>query len=889
MFIMFVMFIMANPVSLASEPPHPETGTIVDMIPVRLSLKNFMSYGEEKTTLEFAGIHVASLSGDNGNGKSALLDAVTYALWGKTRASGSQASGEDDLVRLGAEDMEVEFEFRLGDDLYRTTRKRNRRTHTGDWQLHLQDITGAWQPAGGSAMSETGRHIARLLHMEYETFLNSAYIQQGRADEFTRQKPNDRKRILGDILDLSRYDRLEGLARERRSECDLALKDLEGEIRHLEARAGEAAGVRERLKAGEADVSEATEARDKSAQDHETLAAQMADLEEKDRRASEMEARLKGELVALADVEHRIKQFADKMARDANTLASGAAIRSDVERLKQNRLILEELEPAIARLSAAKQERAAFQARIDVSRQQMLRDLDRAEADCRLADERARQVSDLDRRITDISPKLAQIEKALTERETLHDDLERVQERFTEMAAASRGRKAEIAEMEEVIHLLGEPKPSCPVCESDLSGGRQQAVLQKQQDKLAAQKRALVEINHDGGAAKKQRDHLQIRMNALEVQARNEAALRAQRAELMETRERLTLENANRADLAAAFEAMRCRLEAGDFAKAEKQSLAALEDEMKRLAETEGRYATASLIARDLASLQVERKLLEVEQAEKAQGDDAFEMSRLKADHSLRAGRLTEERQLILVAHMEIERLPAIREAAHTASVRLRQATAAREHAMAQVERLRQTLEDCAKVAEQSTKKRVEIHKLAKDKQAYAELAAAFSKRGVQAHIIDNALPEIEDEANHLLARLTDNAMQISLSTLRQARTGSSQIETLDISITDEAGTRPYEMYSGGEAFRVNFAIRIALSRLLARRAGARLQTLILDEGFGTQDAKGRERLIEAIEAVKDEFSLILVISHIEELKDAFPTRIEVTKTSAGSQITYVD
>jgi len=167
-------------------------------------------------------------------------------------------------------------------------------------------------------------------------------------------------------------------------------------------------------------------------------------------------------------------------------------------------------------------------------------------------------------------------------------------------------------------------------------------------------------------------------------------------------------------------------------------------------------------------------------------------------------------------------------------------------------------------------------------------LAAAFGKKGVQAHIIDNALPELQEETNRLLARLTDNAMQIGLSTLRQARSGSSQIETMDISITDDVGTRPYEMYSGGEAFRINFALRIALSRLLARRAGARLETLILDEGFGTQDAKGRERLLEAIEAVKDEFALILVISHIEELKDAFPTRIEIIKTPEGSQINYM-
>src|SRR5438105_15854029 len=94
-----------------------------------------MSYGDEPQTLGFAGIHVACLSGDNGNGKSALLDAITYALWGKTRATGTQASGEDDLVRLGAEEMEVQLDFQLGDDLYRVLRKRSRRSRTGDWQL----------------------------------------------------------------------------------------------------------------------------------------------------------------------------------------------------------------------------------------------------------------------------------------------------------------------------------------------------------------------------------------------------------------------------------------------------------------------------------------------------------------------------------------------------------------------------------------------------------------------------------------------------------------------------------------------------------------------------------------------------------------------------------
>jgi exonuclease SbcC len=108
-------------------------------------------------------------------------------------------------------------------------------------------------------------------------------------------------------------------------------------------------------------------------------------------------------------------------------------------------------------------------------------------------------------------------------------------------------------------------------------------------------------------------------------------------------------------------------------------------------------------------------------------------------------------------------------------------------------------------------------------------------------------------------------------------------VETLDVVVSDELGTRNYEMYSGGERFRVDFALRIALSKLLAWRAGAPLPTLFIDEGFGTQDADGRDRVLDVIKAIEDRFQRILVITHLEEIKEAFPVRIEVSRTNSGS------
>ncbi len=166
----------------------------------------------------------------------------------------------------------------------------------------------------------------------------------------------------------------------------------------------------------------------------------------------------------------------------------------------------------------------------------------------------------------------------------------------------------------------------------------------------------------------------------------------------------------------------------------------------------------------------------------------------------------------------------------------------------------------------------------------YNQLREAFGKKGLQAMIIESAIPEVEVEANRLLARMSEGRMSLRLETQREKVTGGIA-ETLDIIISDELGARPYELFSGGEAFRANLALRIAISRLLARRAGAQLQTLVIDEGFGSQDSQGRSLVVEAINSIQDDFARIIVVTHIEELKDLFPARIDVVKTAAGSRV----
>src|SRR5512136_448950 len=140
------------------------------MIPRKLHLRSFMCYREEQM-LDFSGMHMTSLTGDNGHGKSALLDAMTWALWGKARAR-----RDDELIHLGQSDMEVEFTFDLGGTAYRVLRKRDS-SGRGRTVLDLQVAhNDAFRSIAEPAVRDTQAAIDRLLRIDYDTFTNSAFL-----------------------------------------------------------------------------------------------------------------------------------------------------------------------------------------------------------------------------------------------------------------------------------------------------------------------------------------------------------------------------------------------------------------------------------------------------------------------------------------------------------------------------------------------------------------------------------------------------------------------------------------------------------------------------------------------------------------------------------------
>jgi exonuclease SbcC len=855
------------------------------MIPVRLKLRNFMCYRDNVPPLDFTGIHLACLSGDNGNGKSAIIDAMTWALWGKARAG-----SDDELIHASQNEMEVEFDFRVGEQLYRIVRKRARprkRSGAGVPSLEFQLCDGeANRPLTGDSIARTQQKIVETLHMDYDTFINSAYLRQGHADEFTRQPPGRRKEVLGTILGLADYDKLEErartLARGHEAESarlEIAVKEMDAELAlrpRYEAELAQASETvakyetlckeKEAVLAGRRSEKEAMEARQASVDELETrLAAGARDL----RRWEEQAARHLS----------RVKDYQEVIGRRDE-------IQAGYDRFVEARKANEDLDRRFRQSVGLDKQKAQLERKIDTARNELLKNHALVQHDITTLEANIKKLPELKSRLGQVQAqlgKLAEPEAALRQGEQAARES---QQRIAYLEAEKARLDREVAETTDKLdliasHLESHTEAACPLCERELTREGLQLIKTKY-TREKSEKLAALEANR-AETARRRAEHDALRQEAAKLEAglgQERTRLQGQASVVARDIGETEKDETKLAGLKEALGGIEEGLVSRDFAAAEQAALASVEGDIVKLGYDPARHEQARFQLEQLAAFEksrhsldeAERSIKQEQEAAARAGESAHEIR-----ESLEADGLKKE-----ALGAGLARLPELRRELAAAEAECRGLAEERAQAQESLGSVKARLSRLADL-ETAKKERAEQRaRAAEEEGIYRELARAFGKGGIQALLIEAALPEIESEANRLLARMTDNRMHVKFETQKETKKGTVQ-ETLDITIADELGTRAYEMFSGGEAFRINFAIRIALSRLLARRAGAPLPTLIIDEGFGTQDSAGLEKVKEAIISVQDDFEKILVITHLEELKDAFPVRIDVIKTADGS------
>lgn len=851
------------------------------MIPIHLSISGFLSY-RDRVDIDFTRFDLACISGANGAGKSALLDAITFALFGQARNRGEALINTHKEVQAA----QVALTFAYEANVYRVQRITPRDKAT-ILEFQIQTGPDKWKALTERSIRETENRIRETLRLDYETFVNASFFLQGKADQFTQQKPADRKRILSNVLGLEIWEEYRARAAMRRKTVEDEMGVLQGRLHEIavelgeeeqrKARLAELQSQLETLRASRSAQEAALEdlrARAASIQQQRALVNTLAaQLERTQTQIIELRSRLeerRAEQLAYTEILGRAKEVEDKYAQwqtmreEAARLDAQASQFHEQEHLRSVQLGIIETEKA--RLETEFKSLQANHADL----QNLLASKAKAEAE-----------------LKSLQESISRSESQLAKQPIWEAEL--VEARQAQSAANAQNEvfRNEMKVIKEKIDVMQAAKglAACPTCGQTLTEDHRISVIE--------------DLTRDGKskgdafrANLAKREQLDQRVAKLE---KDLAALNELDANLQDMRVKAGqlsahIEEVTQAEIgwnqnnALRMKELETALTEETFAVEARERLAVIHTELKatgydpvqhdtvKKSELTARVAEADMRTLEQARAAAKPLVREINDLEKQLGTQQKELAAQEAAYTQAAEALAPDAGLPDLTSAERSML-----ATQEKENQLRQTVGAAQQEVAVLDTLRRRKTDYESQREQ----------LARQVSQFQALERAFGKDGVPAMLIEQALPQIETKANQLLDRLSAGDMSIRFVTQQRYKDSKRDDlrETLEIQISDSAGIRDYEMFSGGEAFRINFAIRLALSEVLAQRAGARLQTLVIDEGFGSQDEAGRQRLVEVIGQVRQDFSKILVITHIDALKDAFPNRIEVEKGFRGSTV----
>ncbi|MBT3390968.1 MAG: SMC family ATPase [Chloroflexi bacterium] len=864
------------------------------MIPISLTLSGFLSY-QDPVEIDFTAFDLACIAGANGAGKSSILDAITWVLFGQARQRG------DTIINNQSEQAEVIFSFHYEENRYQIKRN-NPRGKAGmlEFNIAQQSANGesgvsvpsapAWKSISERTIRETQQRIEETLRLDYETFVNAAFFLQGKADQFTQQRASDRKRILASILGLEVWETYRKRAGDQRKQIESQIAALDGRLSEIHAELSEETVRKKRLKDLESALKQIAEGRTLQEASLEQIKQLNQLLDERRKGRDALAQRLVAEKERRASLTEKLADRQKESESYAQILARAPEIEHDHQRWQQIRVDLARWDETAGEFREHEKRRQEPLSRIDAESARLSQELKTLQEQ-QVAISEQWSVASHQRSTRDaLQLQITSLQSQIETRQFLEAELTTAHERLAAAKAENPRLKADMDELKARIDRLiaaDESESCCPLCEQPLSPDERQRLI----DDLAAQGTEMGDKHRSNRDLLKEADelvsNLQLQitnLQSVDEDLRTKARQYDQLAAQIEQAE--VAQAAWEQEVQPRLDEITYNLQHETFNPSARAELAQIDAELKAIGYDAAAHDIARKTERELHSIEEER--LTLEKAKAANEPIAREIAEIEVQ-------LEHLAQSIAALEQDFTAAEQIVAEAEQSAPDLRQARLALLDLQEQENRLRMEVgaaQQNVQVLDDLRLRRKELEaerqSLAKRSGQYKQLETAFGKDGVPALLIEQALPQIETRANDILDRLSGGEMFIRFDTQRELKTREHLKETLDIRISDSAGLRDYELYSGGEAFRVNFAIRLALSEVLAQRAGARLQTLVIDEGFGSQDEVGRQRLLEAINLVKADFAKILVITHIDSLKDAFPARIEVEKTPHGSVVKVI-
>jgi|GEM_PF-976048 len=868
------------------------------MIPRLLRLKNFLSFSDSMQALDFDQFRVACMVGNNGAGKSSLIEAISWCVWGKGRAKSSE------LMHEGSLETRVEYEFNLQETRYKIIRILKRKQKGSPTEsLEFQVFNSAQSdfiPLTEPSKTATQNKILQFVGITYEVFMNSAFIVQGRADEFSLKHPNQRKDILIKILQIDRYNALSEMAQKKALEITKEISKTSGKIETLREELLQMEPLKSELKENKLQLEQVS----KTLEDAQTrfLAAEKQH-EEIRRNAFENEKNSD----RLAFVNNHLSEIKTQRESRLQNLAEIETLLKNAPNLETEKKSYDRLQTEIVRQEALLAEAREFDESIRKLEQQYLEQKLSIDAKITVLEQTLSRLSSQQRQIEDkvkvleialeaekeINQKLsafASLEKDIQANAKIIESLKDKEASLRHQIGFLKNELEEITGKGQTIKTLKEP--TCPLCKSPLNDTHKTHILEEYRKDYKEKKYRLGALEKEFALTQEEARSLKTKESELRDKKEVQIKLEQELA-VLEHRKREFEELASE-KIKVVSEKENSQKELLEFKEGnapESHILETLKNEgivvRKKIEELGYDEKQHQALQEQFKALShVPQKLFELEHARENQKKINSEIlvfeekAKDLQDEKNKLEQALKSLETILIQKDEIER-EFLSSKENLSLTQRRQSDL--EYQKRQVEEKIQALEqkkEALKAFQESVKENTE------QREIYDFLKIAFGVTGIQSLIIENAVPELEAHANQLLAKLTQNQMSLVLKTQRQLATKEKSVESLEIEISDGTGTiREYNTFSGGERFRIDLALRIALSKLLAAQSGVSVKMLIIDEGFGTQDEEGLEVIVDAIDRISDEFEKIIMITHLEKLRDAFEVKINVKKEAGvGSQ-----
>jgi len=870
------------------------------MIPILLSISGFLSY-QDRVDIDFTQFDLACISGPNGAGKSSLLDAMTWVLFGQARKR------DDSIINARADKADVSLVFQYENNIYRVHRVRPRDKTTilefsilqkkDDLDLSNREALlnrireqSVWKPLTERTLRNTEKQIVNTLHMDYDTFINASFFLQGKADQFTQQPPGERKRILSNILGLEVWEEYRKHAVTLRKEVENNIANIDGRLEEIRAELNEEEKRKEELQNLKMELDDLSKQRKAQESIVNNIRKLTQQLKTQENLVNTLSDQLENVRSDIGQLEQPLTERKAELSTYEETITRASEIRAGYKKLKETREELKKWEETASKFREFDKQREKPNAEIEAEKARLEQELSNLESKKSEAANAESDLTSLQKELQDLEAQIANLEQSSEKLQDYEEKLEGAMEQKANISAENKRLRDEMNELKGRIETLKQSKsPECPTCGRPLPPTERDTLISALEaqgkqlgDQFRDNQKRLTDLDNQINTLKKEKDLLDQNEDELNRLHTKKSSLSVKMEHAQQTIEKWEKEFHPR------MTEIQKTLERGTYALEARKRLAEINAQLKNIGYDAAYHDKIRRQEQELSEF--EEQIRKLENAETALTQLTREIDGLEKQlqekqnqYKKLESNYNEESEKLQKAK---EQTPDLEEAENLYRELQEKENQTRSRVGAAQQKV-DVLDDLRKKQKEYETKR---EYLAKKVDQYKLLEAAFSKNGVPALLIEQALPQIQTKANDILERLSDGNMSIEFVTQAKYKDKKrkDQKETLDIRINDSAGSRDYEMYSGGEAFRINFAIRLALSEILAQRAGGRLQTLVIDEGFGSQDSQGRQRLIEAINLIRHDFAKILVITHIEELKDAFPNRIEVEKTEHGSQVRII-